>query len=48
MPELVREEDPDVLLAIQAANVAAAGELEQSYKRQAQWIVHMLAEAWKS
>jgi hypothetical protein len=43
--DLARESDPEVLLAVQAANVAAAEMLEEQHKRLAQHIISRLADA---
>jgi hypothetical protein len=48
VPDLLRETNPDVLLAVQAANVAAQEFLEEQHKRLAYHIIKCLADAWRS
>jgi hypothetical protein len=47
VPDLIRESDPDVLMAVQAANVVALEMTEEHHKRAGQYVIKALAEAWK-
>lgn len=46
-PDLLRETNPEVLLATQAVNAAAAQLEYERDKRLANLIIHELAKAWK-
>lgn len=46
VPELIRETDPDVLLAMQAVNLAAMEYREAELKRLAHYIGEVLAKVW--
>ncbi|MGZ4530804.1 MAG: hypothetical protein ACXVXP_00460 [Mycobacteriaceae bacterium] len=45
--DLLRETDPDVLLATQAVNAAAAEIVDEQHRRLAIHIISELAKAWK-
>ena len=47
IPEVIRESDPDVLLALTAANRRMLELRDEQYQRLAQHIIAELAKAWK-
>lgn len=45
--DILREEDPDVLLALQAANQAAANHVDELLQRLARYVINELGKSMK-